>query len=269
MDSKKYTLFAVLKSFGVPAAIALAIVLTQSLSPWTISAQISKSIGSFFSIVFFLMYFYGQYKRVEKQTEDKESFKGVSEKLNSLEYLVRQLKTPINPEAEWTGSPISASAASLITEAKEILSEGHVLASLLQAGVAFEQALRTFSRRLDRKQNMVGPLHRIIQSLNGLLPKDVLHEFNSLREIRNKLVHLQEEEIRELGNAKAILQHYEWAIATLTSYLNDKETFYKISQLQEGGLYSYEPQEEVYSKFAITTPSDPYKETRDNFTETK
>ncbi len=222
MIEKRDIIFALIKNFGWPVLIAFLIVLFGIFSPWPIPLKIKDGASSFFAILFFIMYFYGQYNRVEKQTEDKHSFKGVSDKLIALEDLVKQLNQttplPLNTPA---APPISTSAAELILEAKQLQKEGFVLAALLQAGVAFEHAMRSFAQHLDVVEADGASLGRLIQKLERFLPQEFLGEFHALRQMRNKFTHISEHEIKDLPDADLILRNYEWAISALGERLQE------------------------------------------------
>ncbi|MCP1265061.1 hypothetical protein [Aeromonas hydrophila] len=84
--------WAVTKSFFGPVALALCIVAYGALAPWQPPKELKDALSTFFAVLFFIMFFFGQYKRVEKQTDDKDSFKAVSEQLESLQDLVRKIR---------------------------------------------------------------------------------------------------------------------------------------------------------------------------------
>lgn len=84
--------WAVTKGFFGPVALALCIVAYGALAPWQPPKELKDALSTFFAVLFFIMFFFGQYKRVGKQTDDKDSFKAVSEQLESLQDLVRKIR---------------------------------------------------------------------------------------------------------------------------------------------------------------------------------
>jgi len=207
-------IWASIKGFGVPVLIAIGIVAFELWSPWQPDKRISEAGKSFIAALFFIMYFYGQYKRVEKQTDDKESFKGVNEKLLSLEDLVKQLHAAKVSEPP-SGEPLS-NAESLLRDSQELLKSGHILAALLQGGVAFEHAVRNFARRYNPEQADGAPLMELIKRIEFMVPQGLVGELHALRMIRNRMTHVSERELNDLPDADTILASYQWAITELS-----------------------------------------------------
>ncbi|VVE18527.1 hypothetical protein PIN31009_03007 [Pandoraea iniqua] len=211
---------AVIRGFFWPVAIALAIVAWGAFAPWQPSNDIKDKVKAFFAILFFIMFFFGQYKRVEKQTDDKDSFKSVNEKLLSLQELVRKIRPADHPETP-TPSQISVGdASSLLVESRALLKSGHTLAALLQGGVAFEHALRAFARHLKGDESAALPLHQLIRHV---VPQEMMGELHALRQIRNRLTHISEAELSDLPDANRVLDGYEWAVAELGNMVRRDE----------------------------------------------
>ncbi len=206
--------WAVVKGFFLPVALALCIVAYGAFGPWQPPQEVKDGIKSFFAVLFFIMFFFGQYKRVEKQTDDKDSFKSVSDQLLSLEDLVRKIR-PTHTVTAPT-SPIRVSvgdSGSLLAESRSLLVSGHPLAALLQGGVAFEHALRAFARHFKGDETAHAPLHDLIRRI---APQEMLGELHALRQIRNRLTHISENELSDLPEAERVLAGYEWAVEELS-----------------------------------------------------
>jgi hypothetical protein len=204
--------WAVIKGFFWPVAAAICIVAYGAYAPWQPSKEAKEHLQAFFAVLFFIMFFFGQYKRVEKQTDDKDSFKNVNEKLISLQELVRAIR-PTQVSTVSTSRVAVGDASTLLAESRTLLESGHALAALLQAGVAFEHSLRNFARHFKGEEAAVGPLHEIIRRM---APQEMTGELHALRMIRNRLVHVSENELSDLPDAERILAGYEGAVAELS-----------------------------------------------------
>jgi hypothetical protein len=204
--------WAVIEGFFWPVAIALAIVAWGAFAPWQPSDDTKDKIKAFFAILFFIMFFFGQYKRVEKQTDDKDSFKSVNEQLLSLQELVRKIRPAARAEAAVSRRFIVGDAGTLLDESRALLQAGHTLAALLQGGVAFEHALRAFARHFKGEESAGLPLHELIRRM---APQEMLGELHALRQIRNRLTHISETELSDLPDANRVLDGYQWAVAEL------------------------------------------------------
>jgi hypothetical protein len=203
--------WAVTKGFFVPVAIAICIVAYGTFGPWQPTPATKDKLQAFFATLFFIMYFFGQYKRVEKQTDDKDSFRTVSEQLLSLQDLVRKIR-PSRPESGPTTRVSVGDAGSLLRESRRLLESGHALAALLQGGVAFEHALRAFAHHFKGEETARLPLHNLIRQM---APEEMMGELHALRQIRNRLTHISESELSDLPDANRVLDGYEWAVAEL------------------------------------------------------
>jgi hypothetical protein len=203
--------WAVVKGFFWPIAIAASIVLYGAFGPWQPTQAIKDSVQAFFAILFFIMFFFGQYKRVEKQTDDKDSFRSVNEQLSSLQELLR--KVPAGRPDNITATKVSVGdAGALLAESRALLESGHTLAALLQGGVAFEHALRAFARHYKGEESAKLPLHDLIRRI---APEEMSEELHALRQIRNRLTHISESELTDLPDAERVLDGYERAVAEL------------------------------------------------------
>ena len=105
-------------------------------------------------------------------------------------------------------------------EAEDVFNNGHHLAALLQAGVAFEQAIRSFAVRKGLADAVNIPLLKILQKIDFLLPKGWQTEIHMLRKIRNQMAHATENELSDIGNADMVLRTYRMAIEALENEPN-------------------------------------------------
>lgn len=206
---------AVIKGFFWPVAIAGLIVTYGAFGPWQPSLAIKDGLQAFFAILFFIMFFFGQYKRVEKQTDDKDAFKRVNEQLSSLQELVRNIP-PGRPDTAPLMQLLGGETGALLAESRTLFESGHALAALLQAGVAFEHALRSFARRFKGEESARLPLHELI---SRIAPEEMSAELHSLRMIRNRLTHISESELTDLPDANRVLDGYERAVTELNKKL--------------------------------------------------
>lgn len=202
--------WAVVKGFFLPVALAACIVSYGAFAPWQPPAEAKKAVSTFFAVLFFIMFFFGQYKRVEKQTDDKDSFKAVNDQLLSLQDLVLKIR-PTHSDAAPTRVTVGDSGT-LLEESRTLLESGHPLAALLQGGVAFEHAVRAFARHFKGDETANAPLHNLI---SRIAPEGMAGEMHALRQIRNRVTHISETELSDLPDADRVLAGYQWAVETL------------------------------------------------------
>ena len=215
--------WVVTKQLAVPAAIAAiygAYDWYSSKGAFSFSAYLKLTLPA----LFFIMWFVGLYERARKKTTDKESFETLSTGLQSLTDLVKDLRqSPHAASAGTAPGPFTPSySGSLVTEAFTIFAAGHKLAALLQAGVAFEQAVRAFARRQGVENADQMPLLRILQKIDFLLPQGWQGEFHMLRQIRNQLAHASEQELDRIEQPEVVLNTYALAIKALTESIHDR-----------------------------------------------
>lgn len=202
------TWFPILLAFGA------------SIYDWKVSNKSFHIIGFmkiFFPTLFFIMWFVGIYERAKKRNHDKDSFEGLNTGLQSLTSLVNELKHSRQPQpVAIDGSLESPSfSRSLMDGAKRIFNEGHKLAALLQAGVAFERAVKAFAEKKGLKEAEQLPLLRILQKIDFLIPEAFRGEIHMLRKIRNRLAHASTGELENIGDADLIFHTYDQAISAL------------------------------------------------------
>ncbi len=208
-------IFAMLKQLLIPFLLATAYGIwdwASSKGEFTLSEYLKITMPA----LFFLMWFVGLYERQKKRSTDSQSFNSLDQKIESLSDAVQQLNpTQFYDIHAKTSTGFTSFSQSIMTEAESVFESGHHLAALLQAGVAFEQSVRSFakSRKLDNADHM--SLLQILKKVDFLLPKGVEGELHALRQVRNQLAHASERELRHVDQAENILRAYRWAIDTL------------------------------------------------------
>lgn len=213
IEAKPYLLM-VWRQIWLPALIAVG----YGLWDWSTSTG-DFSLAEFFKVtfpaLFFVMWFVGLYERAKKRDADSSSFEGLNSKVDNLTDLVGELRPTADAAARQRATSGAQFSSELIREAQTLHENGHVLASLLQAGVAFEQAVRSFARRGGLKEAEHMPLLSVLKKIDFLLPQGLEPEVHALRKIRNQLAHASEYELRDIGDTERILSNYEIVISIL------------------------------------------------------
>lgn len=99
-------------------------------------------------------------------------------------------------------------AIQLLEQAKEIASKGYLLAAALQAGLVFEQALRAFARSQGLRESERVGLLDLLDSMREVLPPEMIQEIHRLREARNLVSHLREDQIDLLPDLAALVESF-------------------------------------------------------------
>lgn len=215
-------IWSMLKQILVPAILAAG----YGVWDWSSSGgnfDLSEYLKIVMPTLFFLMWFVGLYERQKKRSSDSQSFNTLDQKLESLSEAVNKL-SPKHSQPTATASVTSRATFSqeIMTEAENVFKSGHHLAALLQAGVAFEQSVRSFARESSLEEADRMPLLNILKKIDFLLPKGVEGELHALRQVRNQLAHASERELRHVDQAEKILSAYRWAIDTLENEAHKK-----------------------------------------------
>jgi hypothetical protein len=212
----------VTKQLVLPVIIAGAFTIYDGLNN-PAGLTIVSSAKVFFPALFFIMYFYGQYKRVEKQTEDRASFEELSTNISTIKDAVEGLQANTSPAvATFTVSQASDKPHMLMDEALELQKQGKNIASLLQAGLAFELAVRKFASRIMKTEEYVNlSLLDVLRKIEKHVPKDIIGELHTLRQIRNRITHIRETELLDLPDVELTMNGYKWAMNTLENLEKD------------------------------------------------
>lgn len=217
-------IFSMLKQLAIPFFLAASYGIWDWLSSngeFSLSAYLKITMPA----LFFLMWFVGLYERQKKRSSDSESFNTLDQKIESLSDAVNRLNPAhFHDLPSKTSSSSKSFSQNMMTEAESVFDAGHHLAALLQAGVAFEQSVRSFAKhcKLENADHM--PLLNILKKIDFLLPQGTEGELHALRQVRNQLAHASEYELRHVKQADNILRAYRWAIDTLE---NSTETHKK------------------------------------------
>lgn len=206
---------AVLRQLAIPAVLAVAYGAYDRYSSkesFSFSAYLKVTLPA----LFFIMWIVGLFERAKKKSSDKDSFDNLNSGLQSLTELVKELKTsPHSGGSAAAGTAPSGSfSAFLINEAQAVYGAGFKLASLLQAGVAFEHAVRSFALHAGLEEAERMPLLKVLQKIDFLLPQGWRGEIHMLRKIRNQLAHATEQEIESI-EPEFVLKTYALAVAAL------------------------------------------------------
>jgi len=213
---------SMVKQLLVPAILALL----YGVWDWSTSGgqfELSKYLKIVMPALFFLMWFVGLYERQKKRSVDSQSFNSLDQKLESLSEAVGKLN-PQHFQAAGAKeeTPTQSFGQNMMSEAETAFKSGYHLAGLLQAGVAFEQSVRSFakSRGLEEADRM--SLLSVLKKIDFLLPKGVEGELHALRQVRNQLAHASEKELRHVEQAENILSSYRWAVEALETESHNK-----------------------------------------------
>lgn len=210
---------SMLKQLLVPAILAAC----YGVWDWSSSGsnfELSKYLKIVMPALFFLMWFVGLYERQKKRSSDSQSFNTLDQKLESLSEAVNKLSPTHSQTA--TAASNGTFSQEVMSEAENVFKSGHHLAALLQAGVAFEQSVRSFAKASSLEEADRMPLLHILKKIDFLLPKGVEGELHALRQVRNQLAHASERELRHVDQAEKILSAYRWAIDTLENEAHNK-----------------------------------------------
>lgn len=215
-------IWSMLKQLAVPAVLAAG----YGVWGWSSSEgrfELSEYLKIVMPALFFLMWFVGLYERQKKRSSDSLSFNTIDQKLESLSEAVNKLSPQYSKPIETTTS-ISRTSFSqeIMGEAENVFKSGHYLAALLQAGVAFEQSVRSFAKANNLEDADRMPLLNILKKIDFLLPKGIEGELHALRQVRNQLAHASERELRHVDQAERILSAYRWAIDTLENEAHNR-----------------------------------------------
>lgn len=215
-------IWSMLKQLSIPALFAAG----YGVWDWNSSGgsfELSEYLKIVMPALFFLMWFVGLYERQKKRNSDSESFNSLDQKLESLSEAVSKLNPKHTAAAKLTTATSGTSfSQEIMNEAESVFKSGHHLAALLQAGVAFEQSVRSFAKASSLEDADKMPLLHILKKIDFLLPKGVEGELHALRQVRNQLAHASERELRHVDEAERIISAYRWAIDILESEAHNK-----------------------------------------------
>lgn len=215
-------IWSMLKQLTIPSVLAAG----YGVWDWRSSGgsfELSEYLKIVMPALFFLMWFVSLYERQKKRSSDSQSFNTIDQKLESLSEAVNKLNPQRSKPIDATSTITSTSfSQEIMSEAENVFKSGHRLAALLQAGVAFEQSVRSFAKATNLEDADRMPLLNILKKIDFLLPKGIEGELHVLRQVRNQLAHASERELRHVDQAERILSAYRWAIDTLEIEAHDR-----------------------------------------------
>lgn len=203
-------LLQLLKQASIPAA------LSAGYATWVYSerpegAPLTDWITPFAGAFFFSMWLLAQFLRTSKQISDSEHFEKLTASLADITTSIKELKAiPHAPRGH--GAP---QVNELITGAKEIATRGHVLAGLLQAGLAFEQALQQKARRMGLDRGRHRGIQALIEEIERQLGPGASRELHMLWRLRNQIVHAEPEAAEELQSQPELIDMFSAGISML------------------------------------------------------
>lgn len=162
--------------------------------------------------LFFIMWFVGQFLRTSKELDDKGKFTALQSTLSEVKEAISGLEKFKVPEDK-NLSYLARNA--LLHDAAKAVASGHVLAGLMQAGVAYEQALLAAARRHQIQHDRRTIVSRIIRDMREYYDEATIAELNALWQLRHRLIHLTEEAALELEKQPGLIKYFEWAINVL------------------------------------------------------
>ncbi|MCU7836144.1 MAG: hypothetical protein KZQ83_12960 [gamma proteobacterium symbiont of Taylorina sp.] len=207
---RKEVIYKQLAISGIPLVIAIIYAAYGYLSVEEDKRTITTLINYFAAGFFFIMWLVGQYLRTAKQIDDSANYEVLQAGISDVKESIRQLHALQGQKAE---KPVITN--SLLAGAQKAINDGHVLAGLMQSGVAFEQAIITKAEKHDFYREPRTPVYKAIQSLSKVMNKNIINELFAVWKLRNQLVHLSPEAAKELESRPELYNYFEWAISEL------------------------------------------------------
>ena len=207
---RKDVLIKQLKISGLPLGLAIIYSMFGYFSLDVDKRSITTVINYFAVSFFFLMWLVGQYLRTEKQIDDSTNYQDIQAGISDVKQSISELHKIHGQKAE---KPVASN--SLLDGAKKAIEDGHVLAGLMQAGVAFEQAVISKAEKHDLYHGSRTPIYKSIQGLNRFMDDSIIGELFAVWKLRNQLVHLTPEAAEELESRPELFNYFEWAISEL------------------------------------------------------
>jgi len=198
---------------------AIPLVLSIAYASWVYSGNTdSKSltgwITPFAGSFFFCMWLMGQFLRTSKQPSDAEQFSQLSVGLAEINQSIGELKSASQRNLS---VPEPRQSSQLFAQAKEIAGRGDVFAGLLQAGVAFEQAIHDKAKRQGLNRKEFRSLPHLIREIESMLGPGAKREIEVLWRLRNQIVHADEAAVQELQNQPGLIHSFERGIEMLSA----------------------------------------------------
>ena len=158
------------------------------------------------------MWFVGQFQRTSKEIKDNTNYSNLQTGINDLKDSIKNLGNFQTPKDDSLGF---LTANSMITTARKAVENGYVLAGLMQAGVALEQAILAKADKLQIPRDNRTTVVHVINNLKDFYDRGTIQEFFAVWKLRNQLVHLSPDASKELENNPRLIKYFEWAINKL------------------------------------------------------
>jgi len=214
------TLWRLFKQSVIPLAVSLAYA-TWVYASKGVNAKTTDAVSAFGAAFFFCMWLLGQFFRTSKQLSDSANFNRLSVGIEDINKSIRELRSSATPQPAATPtSSVSPSAASaqigqLMTQAKQLVQSGHVLAGLLQAGVAFEQAVYAKAQRAGLDRQEFRSLPQLLRRIEDHLGPGANQELQVLWKFRNQIVHADPQASEELQQRPELVNYFDSGIKML------------------------------------------------------
>lgn len=207
---RKDVLFRQLAISGIPLALAITYAIFGYYAETEEKRSITVIINYFAAGFFFLMWLVSQYLRTAKQIDDSSQYEQLQAGLSDVKNSINQLHELHKQKSEDAGT-----SNALLQNAQDAITSGFVLPGLMQAGVAFEQAVinKAQSRGLYTGPKM--PVSKVINNLRRIYDEGVINELFAVWKLRNQLVHLSPEAAEELANQPELFKYFQWAVSEL------------------------------------------------------
>ncbi len=210
----------------------IPLLLAAAYATWAFSESDGASATAWltpFGGAFFLCsYFVGQYLRTAKQVGDSKKFSdietGIADAKMSMAAGLADIKQSIadfkavQVAVPHQGAPLSNH---LFQQAKGIAQGGNVLAGLLQAGLAFEQAIHDKARRMGLDRREFRSLPELIARIERQLGPGAEREIQVLWKLRNQIVHADQEAVAELQRRPDLMSMFERGMELLDASRDD------------------------------------------------
>lgn len=207
---------AILKKQWRVIRIPLLLAIAWAFLVFFLTPEVKRSFITWFKDfitgLFFIMWFVGQFQRTSKEINDNANYSNLQTGINDLKDSIKSLGSFQTPKDYSHGF---LTANSMITTARKAVDNGYVLAGLMQAGVALEQAILAKADKLQIPRDNRTTVVHVINNLKDYYDRGTIQEFFAVWKLRNQLVHLSPDASKELENNPRLIKYFEWAINKL------------------------------------------------------
>lgn len=197
----------------IPLLVAIVYAAIAYYSETEDKRSIKTLVNYFSATFFFLMWIVGQYLRTSKELADSSNYSTLQTGIADLQRAISKLQSYTFQSSKTTTTVPTGN--SMLSSAKKALDNGFVLAGLMQAGVAFEQAIYSKADRLQIPRDNRTTVSQVLSRLKEHYDINTIREFYAVWKLRNQLVHLTDEAAQELERSPKLIKYFEWAINEL------------------------------------------------------